>query len=203
LRRVFQRVLDQVRGGAGEKAAIAAYGDARRGDEAQRHAAVLGGRFVEIGDVVDDLAQIHEFERVAMGAGFGFGDQQQRVEGRDQAVGFGDGAFERQHLFVARRVTHQRAFELVAQAVQRRAQVVGDVVGDLAHTHHETLNLFEHLVEVAGEVVEFVAAALHRDAARQVAGHDLAAGAVDDFQAAHDVSADPDAADDTEEAGDA
>jgi len=152
---------------------------------------------------VDDFAQIHEFERVAVRAGFGFGDQQQRVEGRDEAVGFGDRAFEGRHLFVARRVAHQRAFEFVAQAVQRRAQVVGDVVGHLAHAHHEPLDLFEHLIQVAGEIVEFVAAALHGDAAGQVAGHDFAAGAVDDFQTAHDVAADPYAARDAEEAGDA
>jgi len=46
LRRIFQRVLDEVRGGAREKAAVAAHHDARRGDEAQRYAAIFGGRFV-------------------------------------------------------------------------------------------------------------------------------------------------------------
>ena len=56
---------------------------------------------------------------------------------------------------------------------------MGDVVADLLDPGQELLDLVEHGVQVAGQLVELVAAAGNRHPAGQVAGHDLPAGAVD------------------------
>ena len=75
-------------------------------------------------------------------------------------------------------------FESIAQTRQRRAQIVGDVVGYVADAIHQAFDFIDHAVQVAGQLIELVAAAANRDALRQVAGHDVAAGLVDDFDAA-------------------
>jgi len=148
---------------------------------------------------VDDKAEIDRLQRIAMRTGFRLGNQQQRVERRDQAVGLANRAFKRLHRLVMRRVAEEGPFKLVAQAIEWCTQVMGDVVGHLAHAHHEPLDLFEHLVEVLRQVIEFVTAALHGNAPRQVTRHDLAAGSVDGLKAPEHVSADPDTTDDAED----
>ena len=55
---------------------------------------------------------------------------------------------------------------------------MGDVVGDLAHGGHQTLDLVEHAVEIGGELVELIARTVERNAVRQVSGHDALAGPV-------------------------
>ena len=73
----------------------------------------------------------------------------------------------------------QRRLGAVAQAGERRLQVVGDVVGHLAQRRHQLLDARQHGVEALRQPVELVAGAGQRDAAGEVAGHDLAAGLAD------------------------
>ena len=61
---------------------------------------------------------------------------------------------------------------MIAQPGERRAQVVGDVVGDLAQALHQFADPPQHLVQAFRQPVEFVARAGDRQPARQVAGHD-------------------------------
>ena len=62
-------------------------------------------RFVQLADVARDLGRVELDHVVARLPGFGARDHQQRIEGADQLVGFGDGGFERGPVvgFAARR----------------------------------------------------------------------------------------------------
>ena len=87
----------------------------------------------------------------------------------------------------------------VAQAVERRAQIVRDGVGDLAHALHQALDAVEHGVEILGQRVELVMRLADGHAARQIAGDDLGAGAVDRVQPRQHVAAHQGAADQAEQ----
>ena len=50
----------------------------------------------------------------------------------------------------------QRGFQPVAQPVERRAQIVRDGIGHLAHALHQPLDAVEHAVEIFGQRVELV-----------------------------------------------
>ena len=63
----------------------------------------------------------------------------------------------------------QRHLEPGAQPVERRPEIVGDVVGHLAHALQQPLDLVEHRVEVGGELVELVARAAERDPLAELA----------------------------------
>ena len=54
-----------------------------------------------------------------------------------------------------------------ARAGDRRAQIVGDGVGDLAHAVHQPADAVQHVVDGLGELVELVAAARQRHALRR------------------------------------
>ena len=71
----------------------------------------------------------------------------------------------------------QRLLGAVAQARQRRLEVMGDIVGDFLQAHHQCLDALQHGVEVFGETIEFVAAAPDRQPAGEIAGHDALGGA--------------------------
>ena len=64
-----------------------------------------------------------------------------------------------------------------------------DIVGDLAHRRHQTLDLLEHPVEIGGELIELVPGAVQRDALGEIAGHYALAGPVDLLDPAQQVAA--------------
>ena len=68
-------------------------GRAARRDR-KRYVLLLGERRVEFGDAFDDTAQIDWRHGFARHAGFGFGDQQERIEGGDQLIGFAHRGFD-------------------------------------------------------------------------------------------------------------
>ncbi len=68
----------------------------------------------------------------------------------------------------------QRLFGAVAQARERRLQIMGDVVGDFLQARHQRFDAVEHGVEVVGETVEFVAGAGDRQPVAEIAFHDVA-----------------------------
>ncbi len=76
------------------------------------------------------------------------------------------------------------AFGLVAQAGQRRLEIVGDIVGDFLQALQQLLDAVEHGVEIGGEPIEFVIAPGERHALGEVAGHDLGGGIADGVDAA-------------------
>ena len=47
---------------------------------------------------------------------------------------------------------------------------MGDIVGNLAHRRHQTLDLIEHAIEIGCELIELVTRAIERNAVRQVSG---------------------------------
>ena len=127
-------------------------------------------------------------QRLAPRARLGLGDAQERVEGAEQPVGLGDGLAQRLGIALRVGLLEQGHLEPRAQPRQRRAQIVGDVVGHLAHAQHQPLDLVEHGVEVGGELVELVAAAGERHALRQIAVDDALAGAVHRLDPAQHVA---------------
>ena len=58
-----------------------------------------------------------------------------------------------------------------------------DVVADLANPIHQLLDLIEHVIEIAGQAVEFVLSRTHRDPLLHVSGNNALTGLVNDFKA--------------------
>ncbi|MCY1427060.1 hypothetical protein D9M71_428900 [compost metagenome] len=103
---------------------------------------------------------------------FQFTDAQQAAKTRHQGVGFANRLLQR---FGLRRVIAgllANAVELGAQAGQRGAQVVGDVVAHAFDLHHQPLDALEHGVDDGRQHVQFVTAVGQWQAAGQVAGDD-------------------------------
>jgi hypothetical protein len=131
------------------------------------------------GDVLvefDDFAkQRGHVDRVAgefHHAGLGFGDVEQRVEHGEDTIGFLDGIGERLAELRDLRVAAQGDFGGAAQARQRRAEVVGDVIEGFTHAANERLVFVEHGIEEAGEFIEFVVGFARRNTGVEVAGAD-------------------------------
>ena len=129
--------------------------------------------------------------------GFGARDHQQRVEGADQPVGFLDRRFQRGAVFGLALGGAQRLLGAIAQAGERRLEIVRDIVGDLLQAAHQRLDALEHGVEVFRQPVEFVAGAGDRQPLAEIAGHDGAGGL------GHGVDAAQHAAGDEQPAGQA
>ena len=88
----------------------------------------------------------------------------------------------------------QRLLGAVAQARQRRLQIMGDVVGDLLQPAHQRLDALQHGVEVLREPVELVAAAADRQPPGEIAGHDALRGPGHGVDALQHAARDEDAA---------
>ena len=116
---------------------------------------------------------------VVFGAAFDLGDIQERVEGFEEVFGVFDGVgddFAQGARFAV--AVEQRHFHAVAHAVERAAQVVRDVVGDLPLAGDERFDAVEHVVQVVGELVHFVGViGADGDALGEVAVHDAPRGA--------------------------
>ena len=82
------------------------------------------------------VGQIDVGEGALLRAGLDLGDAQQGGEDLEQLVGLGDRGLGRGLVFGGRRGALAGILELLAQAAERRAQVVGDVAGDLAQAVH-------------------------------------------------------------------
>ena len=104
-------------------------------------------------------------------------------------------------VFLGRRRARARDLEALAQTRQRRAQIMGNVVGDLAQALHEGVNPIQHLVQARRQQVEIVARAAGGNALRQIPGHDRLGRDADGFDAAEHARAHKDAADQPEEHG--
>ena len=153
-------------------------------------AGLLGDRLVQLGDVADDGCRIDRRHALGDRAALEARDQQQRVEGLDQLVGLLDGLDEAVAVGGGAVGVAQRRLGAVAQAVERRLEVVGDVVGHLAQGAHQLLDARQHGVEALRQAVELVAGAVERDAPGEIAGHDGAAGVGDGLDAAQHAAAD-------------
>ncbi len=66
-----------------------------------------------------------------------------------------------------------------AQFGERRAQIVGDGVGGIAHTVDEQLDLCQHFVDGPRQPPELVVARADRETTAEIALHDRLGGAVD------------------------
>ncbi len=196
---IFDRVVDQVGDRLADELPIGGEGEALLGVHIEAQARLFRDRLVELGDVGDDRGGIERFHALGHRAGFEPGDQQQRVEGLDEIVGLLDGLDEA--VAVGGRVVRipERCLGAIAQAVERRLEVVGDVVGDLAQGDHQLLDAAEHGVEALGKAIELVARAVERDALREIARHDGAARFRDRLDASQDAAADGEAGADAEQ----
>ena len=100
--------------------------------DAKRDAGLFGDGLIEIGDAARRLADVEFAHPGAIGPRFGARDHQKRVEHFDQPVGFFDRPLERGAIIRLVAFQTKRRFGVIAQARQRRAQIMGDIVGDFA-----------------------------------------------------------------------
>jgi hypothetical protein len=183
--RVLDRVVDEVRQRLRHQRAIARAGRGRE-PGLEREAALLGERLVELRDVGGERRGVDRREGRAAMAGLDLGDAQQRLEDAHDLVELlqrrlGRGAEAHRRVRIA-----QRGLQPAAQPRQRRAQVVRDRVGDLAHAVHQLRDAVEHQVDVAGEPVELVARPGQLHPRREVAEHDAVCDAGDAGQPARE-----------------
>ena len=131
-RAIFERVVHEIGDRLADQLAIAANAQPILGVDCQRHALFLGDRLVKLGRRSSPPRRRRPAERPEVAAGFRAGDQKERVENADELVRFLDRLLQR--LAIGRGVAAEskRGFGVVAQAGEGRAQVMGDVVGNLA-----------------------------------------------------------------------
>ncbi len=192
---VFQRVVDEVGDGLAQKLAVEQHVEPRldRGDEAD--AVLLRRGLVELDDIRHHGSGVALDEGVPPRPGLGARDHQQRVEDGDQPVGLADDLLEGGALAVGVAAGAQGLLGTVAQPGERRAEVVGDIVGNFAHADHQPGDAGDHGVEVGRQPVELVAGAGQRQAARHVPVHDGAGARVHGIDAAQDAQRHDEAAD--------
>ncbi len=175
----FQGIVEQVGDGLLDKLAVAQEGE-RAGDVGvQVDAAFFGDGVVEFIEVEQDGGEVEGFEGGAAGAGFDFGDAEQGLEDGDDAVEVVRRAFDGAAQVLLGAGVEGGVLQPGAGAGDGGAQVVGDGVGDFAHTVHQAGNAVQHFVDDVGELVEFIAVAGFGDAAREVAFGDGAGGGGD------------------------
>ena len=106
----------------------------------ERVPGVLGRRRVGVGDAAQQRGEVDVGEGALLRAGLDLGDAQQGGEDVEQPVGLGDRGLGRGLVFARGRRALAGILEPLAQAAERRAQVVRDVAGDLAQAVHELLD---------------------------------------------------------------
>ena len=187
-------VVDEVGERLAEQFAARLDHDRFRRLDHQLDTGLVSHRFVEVGHVADDGAGVDLGHGAVRRARLDARDHQERVERLDELVRFLDRGLQRGA--VARRVigAGERGLDAVAEARQRRLQVVGDVVGDVLDAVEQMLDALEHGVQAVGQPVEFVAGAGHLEPSGQVAEHDPAAGRGQRIDALQHAAADEDVA---------
>src|SRR5262249_45033116 len=150
-------------------------GEALGSIDGELDAGLVGDRLVQLGDVLDNGADV-DVAHAGGGrrAGLHAGDHQERIERLGELVGLLDRPFARRASAAGVGGPGQRRLDAVAQARQRRLQIVGDVIGDVFDAVDQVLDTVEHVVQAFGQAVELVAGALHVEAAGEVAQHDAA-----------------------------
>ncbi len=171
-RAVFQGVVDQVRQSLPDEFAIRLDEDTGLGPGLDCEAVVLREGLIEFPDPARRGAKIEGRHDLTGAPGFQAGDGQQRVEDADEPISLIDHRFKRRPQLVSRACPAQGIVGTVPEASQRRLQVVGDVVGDFPHALHQFADSLEHLVEVRGEPVEFIAIPRDGQPVVEVARHD-------------------------------
>ena len=201
--RMVERVLDQVGDHLSEELAVAGQADAVLNVDLQPVPGILGRRLVGLADAAHQAREVELAEGALLRTCFDLGDAQQGGKCFEQAIGLLDGSVGRLVVLRSGLRPLARILEMLAQAAERRAQVVGDVARNLAQPVHELLDAAQHGIEVGDELVELVLRAAHGNAGREVAFHDGAAGAGDGVDAAQEGVAEPGAAGDRQQQGEA
>ncbi len=169
----LDRVVDEIGNCLEQQIAVGAQRRERsRKFEREGNVLVFGERRIQFVYAPQFLAQIDVAEAGAAADIFEFGNAQQRAEAVEQIVRVGDAAFDRRRARVVGRRLALQPVKLGAQARQRRAQVVGDVVGNALDLVEQVFEAIEHAVGDAREHVDLVAPVGDRQAHAEIAAHD-------------------------------
>ena len=125
-------------------------------------------------------------------------NQQQCVEGGDEVVRLLHGLDQTVAIGGTAAGIAQGSLGAVAQPRERRLEIMRDIVGDLAQRQHQFLDAGKHGIETLRQAIQLVAGPAEGNAARKIAGHDLAAGFGDGIDAAKHAPADQDAGTDAQ-----
>ena len=66
---------------------------------------------------------------------------------------------------------------------------MGNIIGNLAHTGHQTFDLGQHRVKVVSQLVKFITITGNRHAPGQVTRHNAFAGVIDGIDSGKDIAA--------------
>ena len=135
----------------------------------------LGDFAVEVGGAFDEGADVEVVTIEFQHAGFGGGDIKEDFEQVEDAVGFVDAIGQRGAGFSGIAGVLQGEFGSAAEASERSAEIVREVVEGLAQDAHVRGVFVEEGVELGDEGGEFAATAGGRDPSGKVAGFQYAA----------------------------
>jgi hypothetical protein len=165
---MVDRILEQIGDQLPDQVSIAAEPDAPAARLCgQLLAVLLGDRLIDLHQLGHELGQI---DRLALDRrSFELRDPQDAVERLDQAIDRAGGI--RQNLVRRGLPITSCGLDPMAGTGQRRAQIVGDVEGDLAHPIHGLRQAIEQDIERSADPVELVAFAAQPDAGLQIVLH--------------------------------
>lgn len=138
----------------------------------QANATILGQRQVEIMQLHQQFVRVELDETGPSLAVFQLADAQQTAKTRHQGVGFADGLVQCLGLGGVDVTLLANAVQLGAQARERGAQVVGDVVAHALDLVHQPLDAVEHGIDDGRQHVQLVTPGRQRQAVGKVAGDD-------------------------------
>ncbi|KIT90241.1 hypothetical protein QT22_00385, partial [Staphylococcus aureus] len=130
-----------------------------------------GGR-IGFDHVLDQRVQADGGDLCAAAAGLDLADAQQRREQGQDAVAFAIGRSDERRAFLLRQPGFGGFPQRRLQPGERRAQVMGDVAGDLAQIVHQRLDPVEHAIEGAGLLGKGAAERIDRHAPGVIARDD-------------------------------
>ena len=107
----------------------------------------LRRRHVKLDRLRRQFRRVHLHEAGAAHAGIDLGQPQQRIEDPDHAVDIGDRRVNFGESFIRRRSRERQFLETRTQFRKRRAQIVGDRIGDVADAMEELFDLVEHAID--------------------------------------------------------
>src|SRR5262249_37150793 len=138
-----------------------------------RHAVCLCRGVIEVHDVPDDVVEHHWPEGLASSRRLGLGDLQELVEYDDQVIDTANAAHCGLAKLLGGRSGAKHLLEAASNLPQWGSEVVGDGIGHIADTFHQTLDPIEHAIDITIQSGELVVRIRHGDAAAQIPALDL------------------------------
>jgi len=141
--------------------------------QVQGHLLVLGAQGKQLHHPLRFVTQRHLGKPGPRRRMADLGQKQHVGDDARQAFHFLDAGFQARLVFLRRPLAGQRHLRLAHQVGQRRAQFVGQVIGELRQLPHTVVQAVQHEVDALGQLAQLLGQVVQRQAMGQVLGADL------------------------------